>query len=79
MVSQFDTFIQQFDPPPSQHVIIEAHPDVLKFMQANGWYEKEGVVIVEGKWQDVIKTDEALLAGGFDIVYTDTFSESYQG
>jgi len=35
------------------------------------------VVILEGKWQDFITSEEVYAAGGFDIIYTDTFSESY--
>jgi len=35
------------------------------------------VVVLEGKWQDFIEDDKLLSHGGFDIVYTDTFSEEY--
>lgn len=63
---------------PTSHVIIEAHPDVLAHMRATGWYDKPGVVILEGKWQDFME-DEVLLSEGFDIMYTDTFSEHYNG
>lgn len=48
-------------------------------MKEQGWYEKPGVTILEGRWQDVIDDDRLIALGGFDIVYTDTFSESYQG
>ncbi|KAL1705262.1 S-adenosyl-L-methionine-dependent methyltransferase [Schizophyllum commune] len=72
-----DGLFQSLDPPPSQHVIIEAHPDVLAHMRAHGWYEKPGVKILEGKWQDVIESEDILSVGGFDVVYTDTFSEDY--
>ena len=58
-------------------MIIEAHPDVLKFMRDNGWYEKDGVRILEGRWQDFVDTPELLNSGGFDVIYTDTFSEDY--
>jgi len=47
-------------------------------MRELGWYEKPGVKIFEGKWQDFIDNDELLALGGFDIVYTDTFSENYK-
>ncbi|KAF8210331.1 S-adenosyl-L-methionine-dependent methyltransferase [Mycena galopus ATCC 62051] len=73
-----DTLFQSLS--PALHVIIEAHPDVLKHMKELGWYEKPGVRILEGKWQDFINTDKigALVPeGGFDIVYTDSFSEDY--
>jgi type IV protein arginine methyltransferase len=61
------------------HVIIEPHPDVLSHMKSLGWYEKPGVEILEGKWQDFVDTEELLKGGGFDVVYTDTFSEDYEG
>lgn len=48
-------------------------------MREQGWYERPGVTIMEGKWQNVIESEQVLALGGFDIVYTDTFSESYQG
>ena len=47
-------------------------------MREKGWYNKEGVTILEGKWQDFVGTKrlEDML---FDAVYTDTFSEDYEG
>ncbi|KAL8867191.1 MAG: hypothetical protein Q9174_005819 [Haloplaca sp. 1 TL-2023] len=68
---------------PLTHHIIEAHPDVLTRMRQEGWYEKPGVVIHEGKWQDVLPrlleppandSEEPLL---FDAIYFDTFAEPY--
>jgi protein arginine N-methyltransferase 2 len=47
-------------------------------MKNNGWHQKPGVKIFEGKWQDFVEREEFLVQGGFDVVYTDTFSESYQ-
>lgn len=32
---------------------------------------------MEGRWQDFIEGPELLKSGGFDIIYTDTFSEDY--
>ncbi|KEQ74676.1 arginine N-methyltransferase 2 [Aureobasidium namibiae CBS 147.97] len=59
------------------HHIIEAHPDVLARMRKDGWYEKPGVKIHEGKWQDVIpqlvEQNEV-----FDGIYFDTFAEEYK-
>lgn len=46
-------------------------------MRSNGWYEKKGVKILEGRWQDFIDSPELLGSGGFDAIYTDTFSEDY--
>lgn len=46
-----DTMFQE--KKPSHHVIVEPHPDVLKRMKDDGWDKKEGVEILEGRWQDV--------------------------
>ena len=62
---------------PTQHVIIEAHPDVLQHMRETGWYDKPGIKILEGKWQDFLDSENLLSSGGFDVIYTDTFSEDY--
>ena len=48
-------------------------------MRSKGWYKRPGVTVLEGRWQDHIESEEILGAGGFDVVYTDTFSEDYQG
>ncbi|KAF2788948.1 arginine N-methyltransferase 2 [Melanomma pulvis-pyrius CBS 109.77] len=62
---------------PKSHHIIEAHPDVLKNMRENGWYDKPGVVVHEGRWQDVVP---GLVEKGelFDAIYFDTFAEEYK-
>ncbi|KAE9968348.1 hypothetical protein BLS_005898 [Venturia inaequalis] len=60
---------------PESHHIVEAHPDVLKKMREKGWYEKPGVVIHEGKWQDVLPTLGDIV---FDAIYFDTFAEEYK-
>ncbi|KAH9083366.1 hypothetical protein EDB83DRAFT_2328861 [Lactarius deliciosus] len=56
-----------------RHVIIEPHPDVLRYMRERGWYDRKGVIVLEGKWQDFVGT-ELLEDMTFDAVYTDTFS-----
>lgn len=56
---------------PGRHVIVEAHPDVLAEMRAQGWYEKEGVEILEGRWQDVV--DGLADRETFDGIYYDPF------
>ncbi|EEB90472.1 hypothetical protein MPER_11317, partial [Moniliophthora perniciosa FA553] len=61
--------------PPALHCIVEPHPDVLQHMKDGGWYSKAGVKIIEEKWQDAVENLMAM--GGFDIIYTDTFSENY--
>jgi protein arginine N-methyltransferase 2 len=59
------------------HHIIEAHPDVLARMRKDGWFEKPGVKIHEGRWQDVVpqlvEQNEV-----FDGIYFDTFAEEYK-
>lgn len=74
-----DELFQSLSTPPLLHVIIEAHPDVQAYMREHGWYEKPGVQVLEGKWQDVIENPAVLEVGGFDVIYTDTFSEDYEG
>ncbi|KAF2703152.1 arginine N-methyltransferase 2 [Pleomassaria siparia CBS 279.74] len=62
---------------PKHHHIIEAHPDVLKRIKEAGWYEKPGVTVHEGRWQDVVP---GLVEKGelFDAIYFDTFAEEYK-
>ncbi|KAA8902913.1 S-adenosyl-L-methionine-dependent methyltransferase [Sphaerosporella brunnea] len=76
-----------------RHTIVEAHPDVLKKLRQDGWYEKRGVEVLEGRWQEVFPypknptpnkqlTRQALapiIAAGttFDAIYFDTFAEEY--
>lgn len=78
MPLQIDSYFQALPVPPSTHVIIEPHPDVLRYMREQGWYDKKGVTILEGKWQDFVGA-EMLEGTAFDAVYTDTFSEEYGG
>jgi protein arginine N-methyltransferase 2 len=70
-----DSIIQEKQ--PKSHHIIEAHPDVLKRMKEQGWYEKPGVVIHEGRWQDIVPglVEKNEL---FDAIYFDTFAEEYK-
>jgi protein arginine N-methyltransferase 2 len=75
---QIDSYFQGLPVPPSTHVIIEPHPDVLRYMREQGWYDKKGVTVLEGKWQDFVGT-KILEHMVFDVVYTDTFSEEYEG
>ncbi|MCJ1369635.1 Arginine N-methyltransferase 2 [Loxospora ochrophaea] len=69
-----DTFFQ--NKSPSAHHIIEAHPAVLAQMKQRGWYDKPGVTVHEGKWQDVIPKLMAESAP-FDVIYYDPFAEEY--
>ncbi|KZT00904.1 uncharacterized protein LAESUDRAFT_764222 [Laetiporus sulphureus 93-53] len=47
-----DTFFQSYE--PSHHTIIEAHPQLLKYMRRTGWYNKPNVRILEGRWQEFL-------------------------
>ncbi|KAF2457478.1 putative arginine N-methyltransferase [Lineolata rhizophorae] len=62
---------------PSMHHIVEAHPAVLERMKRDGWYEKPGIVVHEGRWQDVVPqlVEENVM---FDAIYFDTFAEDYR-
>ena len=61
---------------PSVHHIVEAHPEVIAKLKVQGWHEKQGVRIHEGRWQDILPN---LVDSGqtFDAIYYDTFAESY--
>lgn len=69
-----DGFLQEQS--PASHHIIEAHADVVAEMKRRGWDSKPGVVIHEGRWQDIVPV---LVGSGeaFDAIYYDTFAESY--
>lgn len=69
-----DGFFQEQS--PAVHHIVEAHADVVAEMKRNGWDSKPGVVIHEGRWQDILP---GLVGEGqtFDAIYYDTFAESY--
>ncbi|KAG2119660.1 uncharacterized protein F5147DRAFT_625311 [Suillus discolor] len=72
-----DNLFQNLSTPPALHVIVEPHRDVLAHMKEQGWYDKKGVSILEGKWQDCIASEALQGFGKFDVIYTDTFSENY--
>ncbi|CAG8220827.1 unnamed protein product, partial [Penicillium nalgiovense] len=61
---------------PAVHHIVEAHEEVVAEMKRCGWDTKPGVVIHQGRWQDILP---GLVAAGetFDAIYYDTFAESY--
>ncbi|KAL9091428.1 MAG: hypothetical protein Q9165_004814 [Trypethelium subeluteriae] len=70
-----DTAIQSHS--PKEHHIIEAHPQVLQQMRDKGWFDKPGVVVHEGRWQDIVPqlVEQGVL---FDGIYYDTFAEDYK-
>ncbi|KAI4142763.1 MAG: hypothetical protein LQ340_007232, partial [Diploschistes diacapsis] len=57
---------------PARHHIVEAHADVLARMRAEGWYERPGVVVHEGRWQEVLPRLLTQGAVELDAVYYDT-------
>ncbi|MBW0520090.1 hypothetical protein O181_059805 [Austropuccinia psidii MF-1] len=72
-----DRLLQDYH--PTRHVIVEAHPDVLKFMKDEGWDKKPGVVIYSGRWQEFLnEIQTGTFEANFDAVYWDTFSEDYR-
>lgn len=60
---------------PSKHTIVEAHPDVHKEMARRGWPDQPGVVVLQGRWQDVV--EGIVAAGPFDGIFFDTYAEMY--
>jgi type IV protein arginine methyltransferase len=71
-----DSHLQASSSKPTSHHIVEAHPTVLADMKAKGWYEKQGVVVHEGRWQDILP--KLVIEGQtFDAIYFDTYAESY--
>jgi type IV protein arginine methyltransferase len=76
-----DTILQQDEYSPRRHYIIEAHPDVYQHMMETGWDQKPNVVILFGKWQDVIPQLVAALQKNddfqLDAIFFDTYGEHY--
>lgn len=70
-----DTAILTHD--PSEHHIVEAHPQVHQRLREQGWYDKPNVHIHEGRWQDVLPklVEQGVL---LDAIYYDTFAEDYK-
>lgn len=73
-----DSAFQSLQPRPDIHYIVEAHESVIEKMKSDGWFDKEGVVVLQGRWQDVLPqlmADKPELA--FNAIYYDTFAETY--
>ncbi|KAK8227653.1 S-adenosyl-L-methionine-dependent methyltransferase, partial [Phyllosticta capitalensis] len=72
-----DGIFQEDARRPAAHHIVEAHPAVVARMRAQGWDKKPGVVIHEGRWQDVVAglVEQNVV---FDAIYFDTFAEEYK-
>jgi protein arginine N-methyltransferase 2 len=69
-----DTAIQTHS--PTEHHIIEAHPQVHQRLREQGWYDKPNVIIHEGRWQDILPklVEQGVVLDG---IYYDTFAEDY--
>lgn len=65
-----DSYIQEHN--PTNHWIIEYHPDVWKKMEDDGWLEKPGVKCIFAPWQEVITS-----LPRFDGIYFDTWQENW--
>lgn len=77
-----DEAIQRYR--PGRHVIIEPHPDALRFLREQGWDRRPGVEIFEGTWEEFLQPENdpegeiAMKLGVFDAIYFDTYSQDYQ-
>lgn len=69
---------------PGRHVIIEPHPDALRFLREQGWDKRPGVEIFEGTWEAFLRPEHdpegamAMRLGDFDAIYFDTYSQDYR-
>lgn len=68
-----DDFFQEYK--PARHVIIEPHPDVIKYFQSKEISKAEGVELVSKRWEDALADPEL---GEFDVVYADPFAQDYK-
>lgn len=69
-----DSILQQ-EWNPTQHTIIEAHPDVYEKLCKDGWNTKPGVRICFGRWQDVLPVLRKEGNVEFDGIFFDTYAE----
>ena len=62
---------------PTEHHIVEAHPQVIERMKENGWFDKSNVKIHQGRWQDVLPqlVEQGVVLDG---IYYDTYAEDYK-
>lgn len=68
-----DDFFQEYK--PSRHVIIEPHPDVIKYFQSKPIAGAPGVELVAKRWEDALAGFDL---GDFDVVYADPFAQDYK-
>lgn len=64
-----DSYIQSHN--IKSHWIVEAHKDVYRKMDDDGWLDKENVTVVYRRWQDALE-----LLPQFDGIYFDTWNDS---
>jgi len=55
-IGMIDTYFQEAH--PAEHVIIEGHPTCLGYMKHKGWYDRPGVRVLEGRWQDIFRVPD---------------------
>mmetsp|Transcript_26822 Transcript_26822/g.58839 ORF Transcript_26822/g.58839 Transcript_26822/m.58839 type:complete len:441 (+) Transcript_26822:162-1484(+) len=60
---------------PTQHTIIEAHPDVYAKLCKDGWNTKPNVRVCFGRWQDVLPVLQKEGKVEFDGIFFDTYAE----
>lgn len=78
---QIDSMFSNVSPSPVLHTVIEPHPSVLAHMEETGWTteQKPNLMVLKGKWQEFMESEEIYKEGGYDLIYFDTFSEGYGG
>jgi hypothetical protein len=78
---QIDSMFSNISPSPVLHTVIEPHPSVLAHMEETGWTteQKPNLMVLKGKWQEFMESEEIYREGGYDLIYFDTFSEGYGG
>mmetsp|Transcript_15308 Transcript_15308/g.42470 ORF Transcript_15308/g.42470 Transcript_15308/m.42470 type:complete len:484 (+) Transcript_15308:142-1593(+) len=60
---------------PTQHTIIEAHPDVYAKLCKDGWNTRPNVRVCFGRWQDVLPKLRREGNVEFDGIFFDTYAE----
>lgn len=79
----FDRFVEELraEGRVDQHVVVEAHPDVMKRIVAEGFDKLPNVTVIFGRWQDALLDGRLLAAVGgganYDCIFFDTFAEHY--
>ena len=69
-----DSILQQ-EWKPTQHTIIEAHPDVYAKLCKDGWNTRPNVRVCFGRWQEVLPALRREGVLEFDGIFFDTYAE----